>query len=75
MRLSMPGFLYVFTFISGIAWGMVAVARADDTAPVYKRSDAKAEKRAEDLLGRMTLGEKLRQICGFWPTDESKLRG
>jgi beta-glucosidase len=52
--------------------GRVADLMADEVennAPLYKRADMPVEQRADDLLKRMTLREKLLQICGFWPSD------
>jgi len=42
-----------------------------DTAehPLYKEAKAPVERRVEDLLLRMTLEEKIAQLCGVWPPD------
>jgi beta-glucosidase len=37
--------------------------------PVYKDPKAPIERRVKDLLGRMTLEEKVAQLCGVWPVD------
>ena len=36
---------------------------------LYKDSTQPVEKRVEDLLGRMTLEEKVAQLCGDLPMD------
>ena len=36
---------------------------------LYKDSTQSVEKRVEDLLGRMTLEEKVAQLCGDLPMD------
>jgi beta-glucosidase len=69
MRPLMSDLLHGCVLISGMALGMLAIAQADDTVPLYKQANAPVEQRAADLLQRMTLGEKLRQMCGFWPSD------
>ena len=43
-----------------------------DSAPLYKQADAPVEQRVDDLLKRMTLREKLAQLCGCWPAEEIK---
>lgn len=56
---------------------------AGDPAPPYRDASASAEERAADLLGRMTLEEKLAQLGGVWVTavsegghlDEAKAKG
>ncbi|MEY4385456.1 MAG: hypothetical protein RLY20_739 [Verrucomicrobiota bacterium] len=40
----------------------------------YKNPKLPVEQRVEDLLGRMTLAEKVAQITGWWNPDEKKLR-
>ena len=35
-------------------------------APLYKDASALPQERAKDLLGRMTLEEKVMQLCGAW---------
>jgi beta-glucosidase len=70
MKLSISGLLRGCILISGMALGMLAVALADDAAPLYKQADAPVEQRVADLLKRMTLREKLIQLCGFWPADK-----
>jgi len=39
----------------------------------YKNPKLSVEQRVEDLLGRMTLAEKVAQITGWWNPDEKKL--
>jgi beta-glucosidase len=43
-----------------------AAARARKDVPVYKDPQAPLEQRVEDLLGRMTLEEKIAQITCIW---------
>src|SRR5262245_30645489 len=43
-----------------------ANARAGNDVPIYKKPDAPLEQRVEDLLGRMTLEEKIAQITCIW---------
>ena len=55
--------------------GQHSELKADEvknSVPLYKRADAPAEQRVADLIGRMTLRDKLAQLCGFWPTEEVK---
>src|SRR5687767_2513414 len=42
-------------------------------APDYRRADLPAERRVEDLLGRMTLEEKVAQLGGVWEAKGSIL--
>ena len=44
---------------------MITASCASDNAPLYKDSSAPVEKRVEDLLGRMTLEEKVGQMNQF----------
>ena len=44
---------------------MMTASCASDSSPVYKDADAPVEKRVEDLLGRMTLEEKVGQMNQF----------
>jgi beta-glucosidase-like glycosyl hydrolase len=43
-----------------------AAARPDHNGPLYRKPDAPLEQRVEDLLGRMTLEEKIAQITCVW---------
>src|SRR6185503_8827494 len=45
-----------------------ALLESDDTssAPIYRQAHVPAEKRVEDLLGRMTLEEKAAQMMCVW---------
>jgi len=52
--------------------GELQAAQVDDSVPLYKRADAPIEQRVDDLLQRMTLREKLAQLCASCPTDEPK---
>jgi beta-glucosidase len=36
----------------------------NNSVPLYKRADAPVEQRVDDLIKRMTLREKLAQLCG-----------
>src|SRR5882757_523766 len=54
---------------AGIFIGMTAllsVTAQAGTAPLYRDSKAAAEQRVEDLLGRMTLNEKIVQLTTVW---------
>lgn len=46
------------------------VARAAAPRPLYKDPNAPIPARVEDLLGRMTLEEKVAQMVGIWLTKE-----
>jgi beta-glucosidase len=50
----------VLAALSMLAAGLPAAAQPGD--PLYKRADAPTEKRVQDLLGRMTLEEKVAQL-------------
>lgn len=41
---------------------------------LYKDPESPVEKRVEDLVGKMTLDEKIAQLTGWWDRDEHKLR-
>jgi beta-glucosidase len=43
-------------------------------AQLYKQSTAPVERRVEDLLGRMTVREKIAQLTGFWIPAPARLR-
>lgn len=43
--------------------GMMSIGSATAQQPVYKQADAPIESRISDLVGRMTLEEKVGQIC------------
>jgi beta-glucosidase len=49
-------------FHLGVAWVAVASAAAAEPSPLYKRADAPIAARVNDLLGRMTLEEKVSQL-------------
>src|SRR5882757_10757370 len=54
---------------AGIFIGMTAllsVTAQAGTAPLYRDSKAPVEQRVEDLLGRMTLEEKIVQLTTVW---------
>ncbi len=53
----------ITTTIGGLT---TAAARARKDAPLYKDARAPLEQRVEDLLGRMTLEEKIAQITCIW---------
>ena len=38
------------------------------TAPLYKDASLSPQERADDLLSRMTLDEKIAQVTGAWNT-------
>ena len=44
-----------------------AQAQATEACPLYKDATRSVEERVEDLLGRMTLEEKVAQLCGNLP--------
>ena len=44
----------------------LAAAAADAARPLYKDASAPLEQRVQDLLGRMTLAEKIAQITCIW---------
>ena len=46
----------------------------NSSTPKYKNSSLSTTERVEDLLARMTIEEKIAQICGWWHYDEKKLR-
>ncbi len=50
--------------VTTAAWA--APAKTATAIPVYKDATAPVEKRVEDLLGRMTLEEKVSQIITLW---------
>jgi beta-glucosidase len=55
----------VVALTSGAAGGVVAATRSSDEAalqPVRQAADRSIERRVDDLLGRMTLDEKLQQV-------------
>src|SRR5580692_3839821 len=57
------------TRLSGIAAGMAFISLAGAAvppAPVYKDPNSPVEARVEDLLGRMTLQEKVAQMMSIW---------
>jgi len=49
-----------------------ATAWADDPQPLYKQASAPVEQRVADLLGRMTMKEKIGQITGHWMMTPGK---
>ncbi len=51
----------------------VAAAAPDPTHPLYKDSSAPLEQRVDDLLGRMTLAEKIVQITCIWDRKKELL--
>jgi beta-glucosidase len=51
----------------------VAAAAPDPTHPLYKDSSAPLEQRVDDLLGRMTLAEKIVQITCIWDRKKDLL--
>ena len=59
---TLAGFLLAATALSS----MTALAAARHDTPVYKDPNAPLEQRVEDLLGRMTLQEKIAQITCVW---------
>ena len=50
-----------------------ASAQARSTQPVYKDASASIDARVEDLLGRMTLEEKIAQISAVWQSKQQLL--
>ena len=56
------------TLAAALVTGVAAVAwlEAQDATPLYRRADAPVDARVADLLGRMTLDEKVAQLCGIW---------
>jgi len=54
--------------VGGMAGAAVlpVVALGKDSAPLYKQAGAPVEARVEDLLGRMTLDEKIAQMQCVW---------
>ena len=57
----------VIFFISG------SCAAASQPVPLYKNSRAPIEQRVEDLLGRMTLEEKVAQMMSIWDDKRAVL--
>jgi beta-glucosidase len=51
--------------LAALLFGMRLCAAAQE-APLYRDAKAPAEQRVEDLLGRMTLEEKVAQLVGTW---------
>ncbi|MCU0429265.1 MAG: glycoside hydrolase family 3 C-terminal domain-containing protein [Cytophagaceae bacterium] len=45
---------------------------SEDAAILYKDPKQPVEVRVKDLLGRMTIDEKVAQLIGFWDIDDSK---
>src|SRR3970282_1446495 len=43
-----------------------ALLNAQSTPPLYRQRDAPIDARVADLLGRMTLDEKVAQLQGIW---------
>ena len=39
---------------------------AQDATPLYRQANAQIDARVTDLLGRMTLEEKVAQLVGIW---------
>jgi beta-glucosidase len=59
--------------VAAIVIGLVVYAldcRAAES-PVYKDPSADVDKRVDDLLGRMTLAEKIQQLRCIWQTDQT----
>ncbi|MGA2777164.1 MAG: glycoside hydrolase family 3 N-terminal domain-containing protein [Steroidobacteraceae bacterium] len=52
--------------VLGVALAHHTVAAAQLAAPLYKDPKAPIERRVEDLLGRMTLEEKVAQMMSVW---------
>lgn len=49
--------------MDGICLLDVRITSGASTKPLYKQANAPVEERVKDLLGRMTLEEKVGQIC------------
>src|ERR1700690_4219414 len=59
----------VITRLGGFALGMAFahdLMGAQPAVPLYKNANAPLEARVEDLLGRMTLEEKVAQMLSVW---------
>ncbi|MGC1459995.1 MAG: glycoside hydrolase family 3 N-terminal domain-containing protein [Steroidobacteraceae bacterium] len=55
------------TAVCALLWPLISGAAGTDAPrPLYRDSSAPLEKRVEDLLGRMTLAEKIAQITCIW---------
>ena len=53
---------------TGLALALPALGAA---LPTYRRASAPVAERVRDLLGRMTLDEKVAQLCSMWMTKVS----
>jgi len=51
---------------TGTLGGMAAAARPHPDTPLYRNPQAPLEQRVDDLLGRMTLEEKIAQLSCIW---------
>ena len=68
--LSLPRILAKRTCVVALGLVCIAAVRADDH-PLYLDPGAPVENRVKDLLGRMTIDEKIGQVTGAWihPAD------
>ena len=57
-------------FCCGTLFSGVAVAAASENMPAYKNAALPVEQRVADLLGRMTLEEKVQQMRGLWQIEK-----
>ena len=66
-----PGLI---TLIVQLAFLPCMTAAEPDARPPYKQPRLPIEERVEDLLGRMTLSEKVAQMVGFWRDNRLSLQ-
>lgn len=59
-------FTRLFSLAAGLAIANQAFAEVRSAAPLYKSAAAPVEARVDDLLGRMTLEEKVAQMQSIW---------
>lgn len=51
---------------AGLVWAVPALAAPKGATPLYKNAAAPVAQRVRDLLGRMTIEEKVAQMCSMW---------
>ena len=70
-RLTRRRFGASLAVLAGALAGPTAVRAATSTKPLYKDAAAPTAARVDDLLGRMTLEEKVAQMVGIWLKKEN----
>ncbi len=64
---------FVASWVLAAAGTSAGYAQSRPEKPLYKDASAPVEQRVEDLLGRMTLEEKIAQITTIWTTKNDLL--